>query len=619
MKFFIKNGVERCVAWLTLLCCALIVTACGGGGGSAGTTLGTSGGVTGVALSLVDANGNTTNSLTNATPIIARAKVVKSGQSVGANQLVTFLPNGAEVTMSPSTGKVLTDANGVASVTLVPKDPNYQAGDAGTITATSTIGSAEYSSAAAGYQLGVSNTTINLVSPASSTVAINAFGTTEIAVDVFVAGQLYTTQPVNVSFNSLCVSLGKATLASVVRTINGRARAIYTDNGCGQSDTITATVSGTAKPATLTVIITPPSAGSIKYTGIDVGGNTALKTIALKGTGSSARPEFATLTFTVLDTANNPIAGKLVNFSVFPAEVTLSSATGVSDAAGKVTVVVQSGTKPTTFRVTAAIPGGPSVVSDSISVTTGAAVQTALSLSAEKLQIEGWETDNITTNVNILLADAFGNPVADGASVNFVTDSGAIGGSSGGNCLTTNGGCTVVFRSQEPRFRAGNAAGKRPGVATITATTSSGETLTGKIGIYISSSFADNVYAGATKLTQTPFDLGTITCDVSKTVSVQVNDVNNNPMPVGTTISITDAAKVTGAVFPGSVSNVGTALTAATDLTGRYGTPHDILVKGPASAAGVCGPDVKGPGFFYLTITSPAGGVRRYPFSITVN
>lgn len=619
MKLLSKNSVMGRFSAFLMLCCAFLLAACGGGGGSAGTTSGTSGGVSGIAITLVDANGVVRNSLTSATPLLARAKFVRSGQAL-SGQLITFAVTGAKVTMSPSSGTVLTDASGVATVTLVPTDPNYQAGDAGSVIATATASGVTYTSAPATYQLGVSQTTISLVSPSFSPVSINAFGQTEIAVDVFVDGALYTTQPVNVSFNSLCVNLGKATLAGVVRTLNGRAKALYTDAGCGQSDIITATVSGSARPATLVINIAPPSTGSIKFTAVVPSD----KSIVIKGSGGSNRTETARLTFVVLDTSGAPMAGKQVNFSVFPTDVTLGSTSGVTNDKGEVTVNVNSGTVPTTFRVTASIPGGPSTVSDSIAVTTGVGVQSAFSLSAETFNISGWQHDNEKTNINILIADASGNPVADGTAVAFQTDSGAVGTAQGpgGNCVTTNGACSVPLRSQAPRFGLNNTAGKRAGLATVTASsTAFSTTLSSQIGVFFSGDDATNVFATVSSgATISGRNITTTSC-TPVTLILDVNDVNFNPMPFGTKVETADVKLVTiDKVYPDSVGNKG-----PTDINGnstlvvanmavRQGTIHQIPISLPATCGTGVGTET---GTFQVVITSPLGKGLVYPFSIT--
>lgn len=619
MKFLTKNYVTGRFAGL-LLSCMFMLSACGGGGGSAGTTLGTGGGVAGVAVSLVDSSGASKNSMTSATPLLARAKfTAKSGQA-SSGQLVTFAVTGASVIMTPASGTVLTDSTGVATVTLVPAEVNYQSGDAGSVIATATVGGVSFTSAAATYQLGVSNTTIKLVSPSTSTISINAFGTTEIAVDVFVDGALFTAQPVNVNFNSLCVNLGKATLSGVVRTLNGRAKALYTDAGCAQSDIITATVSGSAKPATLGINIASPLVGSIKFASVVPSD----KNIVIKGSGGSTRTETAKLTFVVLDTNGGPLAGKLVNFSVFPADVTLATLSGVTNDKGEVVATINSGTVATTFRVTATIPGGASTVSDSIAVTTGIAIQAAFSLSAEFFNISGWQHDNEKSNINILLADAFGNPVADGTSVAFQTDSGAVATSQGpgGSCTTTNGACTVPLRSQAPRFGVGNTAGKRAGLATVTASTTSNVTLSDKIGVFFSGDFAVNVFDAVTNTKiNGGANLAATSCGIYP-LFLEINDINFNPMPFGTTVSVSDVKNVAiSAVFPSTVLNVaphdasGNGTLDPTKMAPRQGTVHYFPIALP-DTCGTAVPAATATGTFGVVVKAPLGTTTFF-FSIT--
>jgi hypothetical protein len=69
--------------------------------------------------------------------------------------------------------------------------------------------------------------------------------------------------------------------------------------------------------------------------------------------------------------------------------------------------------------------------------------QTSFSLSAASYNIEGYNYDDTQTAVSLLLADQFGNPVADNTPVVFQTDSGAIGSASRGGC-TQNGGCSHI-------------------------------------------------------------------------------------------------------------------------------------------------------------------------------
>jgi hypothetical protein len=81
-------------------------------------------------------------------------------------------------------------------------------------------------------------------------------------------------------------------------------------------------------------------------------------------------------------------------------------------------------------------------------VSTGLPIQKNMSMGADHVNLEGLNYDNETSDVTVLLADQYGNPVSDNTAVNFVTEGGAVGSSSQGACTTSNGGCTVKLKSQ---------------------------------------------------------------------------------------------------------------------------------------------------------------------------
>jgi hypothetical protein len=55
----------------------------------------------------------------------------------------------------------------------------------------------------------------------------------------------------------------------------------------------------------------------------------------------------------------------------------------------------------------------------------------------------------VKTDVTVRLADFWGNKVADGTTVNMVTEGGSIGSSSSGACNTVDGACTLILSSAE--------------------------------------------------------------------------------------------------------------------------------------------------------------------------
>lgn len=597
-----KQSISTFVSLGAAVLAAVVMAACGGGGGSPGTTGNNNGSTSGgstvvtptMTLDLFDATGVSKTSVTPASPLTARATVKDATGTPIANTIVTFATGDTLTTLTPSSGTALTNSSGVATVTMSAKDlatAQTEAGAADKISAAATIGTQALTAETA-YSMGATAITLNLVAPNPGTINLNAYDTTPIKVDVFANGNLYTAQPVTVNFASACAG-GKADLPASTTTINGRAQVVYRDKGCSMTDTVTASVAG-AQSVTASLVIAPPTAASIGF----VSATPSDKAIVIQGAGGNGRTETAILTFQALDTFGQPLPNQLVTFSLNATQpVTLQSASATTGSDGKVTVAVNSGTLPTTFRVIASLATGQSTISDTIAVTTGQPVQAAFSLSAGSFNISGWNHDNVTTNVNILIADQFGNPVADGTPVVFQTDSGAIGSSSIGGCVTVNGGCSVNFRSQNPRYGVGNSAGKVPGLATITvSTTSALYTLNGSIGIYLSGD-APVAPSGVTPLT-------TALCGIYS-LSLTPKDVNGNPLPEGTTLASANISGTTtiGSIIPAAVPNTSVAIA------------HTIPVTpGPAC---VVGGTHQVTDTFDIVVTSPLGIPTLYHYSFT--
>jgi hypothetical protein len=381
--------------------------------------------------------------------------------------------------------------------------------------------------------------------------------------------------------------------------------------GGGGNPGNTGTATGTT-PATGTApVVTTPTAPVVVGAPSSIALVTAVpsdKSIVIKGEGGNGRTETATLTFKVLDTNNNPLAGQKVNFSTASKDVVLNTASGTTDSAGLVVATVNSGTKPTSFSVKATVDGRTDIStgSDSILVTTGLATQRSFSISTTVYNPEAWTFDSSPTTpaakIQILLADAFGNPVSDGTPITTQTNAGSVGSSNSGGCLTVNGGCTVDFRAQNPRVptpglpkTACNTYGSdglgkgirpdvdRPGVATICASSTNNlTTYFDSIPIFLSGSTVEYLYLNSIN---NPIDLNgerdmtkllkldTVAIGVPVTFSLQLNDINHNPMPAGSKVTVENLTNATaGAVIPATVSNAGLNSIFVQDPQGAIGS-----------------------------------------------
>lgn len=638
---------------LAVLAMAALLSACGGGGGNPGTTgsaaVGSGSGGTGtttptaagsVTVTFANASGAASNSLTSASPLTVKGLVKDSSGKAVANQLVTFATDNTLAVFSPSAGTALTDATGTASVTMTPA--SLAAGGAGTVTASAVLSGATTAITGTGnYNVGATALTLSPVT--LSVPHIAAYNSTDVSVGVLAGGAPYTAQSLNVNFSSACITAGKASLAATVPTSSGVAKAVYRDLGCGGSDTITATASGASASSSATVQIDAPAAASIKFTTADP----TTESIVIKGQGGIGRTETATLTFQAIDIFGKPLANVPVTFSTSSTTVTLNKTTDTTDASGNVVTTVNSGSVPEAFKVRATLASGISTQSDSIVVTTGLPVQKAFSLSLSVPNVEGWTVDSGTTTpasvASVSLADQNGNPVSDGTPVVFQTNLGAIGSSSKGGCNTVNGGCSVNYRSQQPRTASGNlpatpcntgsAAGvsndsTRTGVATICASTTDGTTTVfAKTALFLSGSAASNVFlnGGTTRLSTDPIngttDLGTVTAYAGKVIALQINDVNLNPMPAGTTVTVANllnATLVGGAVSPATVPGIFPHSTTADDPTGNtvsgnQGSTHIVSIGSTQPTP--CTQTLVGT--FNVVVTSPLGLSTSYPFKLT--
>jgi hypothetical protein len=624
-------------ASILALSLALALTGCGGGGGSPGATGGNSGdtgsgGTTTpasptVSVAFTNSSGQSTNSLTGATQLTARATVRDAAGKAVPNALVTFATDNNLAVFSPSAGTALTDANGVASITMRPA--NLAAGGAGTVTVTTSVNGTNITGTA-NYSVGATALTFGTLS--ANPASIQAYGSTVLSVDLLAGNAKYTDQQVNVNFSSACVSAGKASLATVVATNNGTAQTVYRDQGCGNNDTITVSAAGVATPATAQLTIAAPAAASMQFEQATPSG----QSIVIQGQGGNGRTETASLKFKVMDIFNHPLPGATVDFASSTTAVTVNKASDTTDQNGEVITTVNSGSTATSFRIKAALHANPNVFtwSDSIVVTTGLPVQRAFSLSAGQYNLDATVESNPSapaTHLQAMIADQFGNPVPDGTPVVFQTNMGSVGSSSQGGCITTNGGCSVDFRMQDPRVvttpnspatpcNAASNDSTRPGVATVCASTTDGtNTVFKKIALFFSLNTPSKVYmdGSATPLAGVT-DLGTLASNGTRVFTLQLNDANANPLPAGTTVTIASPVNVTvAAPLPNVVPNIAPHSLAGDDITGvnvsgPQGSTHSITVSSPQAAN--CTTALSSS--FNVAVTTPAGLTTYIPFKL---
>lgn len=200
MELILKNhSIFKSVRIAITILFAMAMAACGGGGGSAGTTTGTGTGTGGtttttgngtIRIVLTDASGVSKNTITAGNPLVAKATVTNDTGTPLQNRVVTFTVSSTIATISPSAGTALTDANGIAQISIQSAGLGSGAAE---VTASVTVGSAAVTAKAA-FSVGASPTAtptaINFVSavPSDSSIVIKGSGgngRTEVALLTF--------------------------------------------------------------------------------------------------------------------------------------------------------------------------------------------------------------------------------------------------------------------------------------------------------------------------------------------------------------------------------------------------------------------------------------------------
>lgn len=414
------------------LAVALALTACGGGGGnpgtvSGGTTGNGSGGTTTTptplpTLSLGLSGGG--NSITASGSTVAQATVVDASGAPVNGKLVTFSGDPTLIKFSPASGQVLT-VSGVASIQVSPS--SLSSAGAGTFIAETTVGTTAISKSF-DFQLAAANLGLQNLNLGSGSLA--AYGNRPIAVTATINGVAATVTPVQVTFNASC---GTVTPPVVTTDASGTANTTYTASVAtcaGTNVTITAAAVGAASVSG-TIAVADSVATNVQFI------STTPQLIYLTGSVGTTQ---AQVVFKVVDSNGNPLQNKKLRLSLSNTAtgVTLDTVGNIlpvdltTDSLGLVSAGVFSGTVPTSLNIKATLldsSGAATNVftnSNLLAVASGRPTQSSLSLSLDKLSIEGLNHDGETTTVTLSMADRQGNPVPPGTQVNFVTESGVM-------------------------------------------------------------------------------------------------------------------------------------------------------------------------------------------------
>ncbi|MBW8846063.1 MAG: Ig-like domain-containing protein [Burkholderiales bacterium] len=384
-------------------------------------------------------------SVSSAVPATVTATLTDSRGQPVAGQVATFtVVRGLGRT---NVGTALTDVNGKAVVLLSPTSSTSAGADEVSVTiqyAGTTL------SASQGFQVQATNATIvSFTGPAS----LSAYGQDVLTLTLTGAA---VDSPVKLSVSSSCAAAGKATVSpSSISATSNVVTLQYRDSGCGAiqpSDLLQVVIDGTSTAKQLTLPIDAPAASSIAFI------SAVPEQIFLKGSGFT---ESSVVTFEVRDSAGNTLPNKSVDLKLLTGAggVTMQGGLGVgssyatqSNASGRVSVQVNSGTQPTPVRIQATLSGTSiSTVSSNLSVGIGLPSQLNFSMSQKTINIEGYNIDNVPNTYTIIAADRSGNPVPIGTSINFVTEGGQVESIKQIQQINGISQTTANFVSAEPR------------------------------------------------------------------------------------------------------------------------------------------------------------------------
>ena len=453
---------------LTFLTCALALAGCGGGDGTdiiapapdlgvqPGT--GTDGGGIGSGdignvlkispMSLLDGNGNLTRVVSTA-GATAKVTVTDSKGNGVSGALVTF--NGQGVKFGTTNGAVLTNAEGVATTSVVPLSPN----DTSSYSLSATAKYEDMTATTAEYNYSLQSVNVTLVNFLTGENVLESGASTVVTLQTrdMITGQFQN--DVTVNFSATCGSFEPTSIISANQgNVTSTYKAIDSNgNLCENKQTITAvTANNTSSAQSIEVNIKAIKASNIIYT------TTESVILGAKNSGSSSSGQ---IEFTVysngVPAANQEVILDLIKSPIdfnFISQGNRNSGILKSNSSGKVAVNLYPGNIPGPVEIQATLKADQTISASAknIAVATGRPTQKGITLALEKNVLADNAID--TTGLSVYLTDRQGNFVPNGTVISFVAEGGTVTP----NCATVGGNCSVIFTSQNPRPATGRVS-----------------------------------------------------------------------------------------------------------------------------------------------------------------
>lgn len=353
-----------------------------------------------------------------------------------------------DFTFTPSNGQALTSSSGVASFSV--RQTNTAASGGTQICAKATVETASLASCL-DVQMGAVAAELGTFNAVSSAVA--AYQSIQLSIPATLTGGSTPAVGVPVTFTASCGSLSPQ---SVITDANGVAKVSYTNENsggtCSGSQTVTASTDSSSKSVNFST--TAATAANIQFVSatpsrIYLQGSPGASSSVLKFKLLDQNANKMIGQTIVLDFVLRPSGASL-------REAGTASVETATDNNGEVSVTVLAGSSPGPVQVRATLKNSTPVisnVSNGLAIASGLPSQNNFALSVSTFNIEAWKTDGVETFLTIRAADRLGNPVPDGTAINFIAEGGQVVAS----CLTTGAadnkpsGCSVTMSSQNPR------------------------------------------------------------------------------------------------------------------------------------------------------------------------
>jgi len=288
---------------------------------------------------------------------------------------------------------------------------------------------------------------------------LTAFQNAAVTVQALVDNVEASAGVVSATFTAKCGSFSPATALSDGK---GIITSTFQPAGTCPSEeiTLTATATGSTATSTKVVKVAGATAASVNFNGAST---PLLVARSVGGENSRSR-----LTYKVLKGDGSPAGAQQLIATLSEASIragiqfddgTTDPQTIITGSDGLAIVGVVSGDIFVPVVVTASLHDNRAVSATSygVSVTAGKATQGTMSLASVAASMESWGFDGVKNQLTMSVSDRLGNPLPKGTVVNFVTNNGIIGSTSGGTCtLGADSTCSITYSSMGGYSRPAN-------------------------------------------------------------------------------------------------------------------------------------------------------------------